>query len=283
MTITNYDGIINSRAAGKDNDVAFAKTAAFGGVSAMWYSSMRIAGLPPAIAPANIPGGSVMNRASTGAIPILNPTDPDIKCLLTTGFTVPSVTGFGALLLIDLLVACANINANVTGDQTVNSAALTRYTSGEGVMMILVVTTALGATASNVTITYTNQDGTTGRSTGAIAMTASAAANRLQPAVALAYFIPLQAGDTGVRSVQTIAFSAAMGAGVLDLYLFKPLMMIPTIAANTFVERDSTVQIDGLLQLPKGSDNQVGCLGVLALTGGATTTTLLGFLRTVSG
>jgi len=282
-TITNYDGIINSRGAGKSDDPIFVKTTAFGGVSGVWYSAFRIAGLPPTISPANIPGGSVMNRASAGAIPLQNPTNTDIKYLLTLGVSVPSISGFSAILLVDLLVAAANINANSTSAQTVNTAALTRYTSGEGVMMILCVTTALGATASNVTISYTNQAGTSGRSTGAIAMTASAAVNRLQPVVALAPFIPLQAGDTGVRSVETITFSAAMGAGVLDIYLFKPLVIIPTIAANTFVERDSTVQIDGLLQLPKGSDGQIGCLGCFPLTGGTTTTTLLGLLRTCAG
>jgi len=283
MTITNYDGIINSRGAGKADDPVFVKTATFGGVSGAWYSAFRIAGLPPSISPGNIPGGSVMNRASVGAIPLLNPTDPDIKYLLTFGGSVPSITGFSAILLVDLLVAAANINANTTSAQTVNTAALTRYTDGKGVMMILVVTTALGTTAANVTISYTNQDGVSGRTTGAIAMTTSAAVNRLQPVVANAFFIPLQAGDTGVRSVETITFSAAMGAGVLDLYLFKPLVIIPTIAVNTFVERDSTVQIDGLLQLPKGSDAQVGCLGCFVLTGGTTTTTLLGMLRACAG
>jgi len=54
-TITNYDGIINSRAAGKSDDPMFVKTAAFGGVSGVWYSAFRIAGLPPTISPANIP------------------------------------------------------------------------------------------------------------------------------------------------------------------------------------------------------------------------------------
>lgn len=223
-----------------------------------------------------------MNRASTGAIPLINPTSSDKKYLLTHGITVPSISGFSTVLLVDLLVAAANISANSTSAQTVNSAALTRYTTGEGVRMILVVTTALGATASNVTISYTNQAGTAGRSTGAIAMTASCAVNRTQPSTTI-FFIPLQAGDTGVRSVQTITFSAAMGAGVLDLYLFKPLMIIPTIAANTFVERDSSVQIDGLTELAYGSDNQVGCLGNFVLTGGTTTTTLLGFLRSCMG
>jgi len=282
-TITNYDGIINSRAAGKSDDPMFVKTATFGGVSGVWYSAFRIAGLPPTISPSNIPGGSVMNRASAGAIPLLNPTNTDVKYLLTLGVSVPSISGFSAILLVDLLVAAANINANTTSAQTVNTAALTRHTSGEGVMMILCVTTALGATASNITISYTNQTGTSGRSTGAIAMTASAAVNRLQPVVALAPFIPLQAGDIGVRSVETVTFSAAMGAGVLDIYLFKPLLIIPTIAANTFVERDSTVQIDGLLQLPKGTDGQIGCLGCFTLTGGTTATTLLGMLRACAG
>ena len=279
--ITNYDGIINARASGNAEDSLYLKTTATGGVSGAWYSLLRSAGLPAAISPSNIPGGSVMTRASAGAAPLGNPASGS-KYLLTFGVSVPSVTGFSAILLADILVAAANISANTTSAQTVNTAALTRYTSGAGVMMVMAVTTALGATASNVTISYTNSAGASGRSTGAIAMTASAAANRLQPGIA-GFCIPLQSGDVGVRSIQTVTFSAAMGAGVLDIYLFKPLIMIPTVAANTFIERDSTVQIDGLTELVVGTDAQIGCLGCFALTGGTSTTTLTGFLRTCNG
>jgi hypothetical protein len=279
--ITNYDGIINARASGNMEDRLFVKTTATGGVSGAWYSLLRGAGFPPTIAPGNIPGGSVMNRASTGAVPLQNPASGS-KYLLTFGVTVPSVTGFSAIMLADILVAAANISANTTAAQTVNTAALTRYTSGAGVLMTTAVTTALGATASNLTVTYTNSDGTAGRSTGAIAMTGSAAVNRLQPGAG-GPMIPLQSGDAGVRSVQTVQFSAAMGAGVLDLYLYRPLVMIPTVAANTFIERDSTVQIDGLSELVTGTDSQIGCLGCFVLTGGTATTTLTGFLRTCNG
>jgi len=279
--ITNYDGIINARASGNMEDRLFVKTTATGGVSGVWYSLLRGAGYPPTIAPGNIPGGSVMNRASTGAVPLQNAVSGS-KYLLTFGVSVPSITGFSAMMLADILVAAANISANSTVAQTVNTAALTRYTSGAGVLMTAAVTTALGATASNLTITYTNSDGTAGRTTGAIAMTGSAAVNRLQPGAG-GPMIPLQNGDAGVRSVQTAQFSAAMGAGVLDLYLYRPLVMIPTVAANTFIERDSTVQIDGLSELVTGTDSQIGCLGCFALTGGTATTTLTGFLRTCNG
>ncbi|MBM3813449.1 MAG: hypothetical protein FJW20_17645 [Acidimicrobiia bacterium] len=279
--ITNYDGIISSRAAGNGEDTVFVKTTATGGVSGVWYSLLRSAGFPNAIAPSNIPGGTALNRTSQGAIPLQNPASGS-KYLLTLGVSVPSITGFSAILLADVLVAAANISATSTAAQTVNTAALTRWATGDGVLMTLGVTTALGATASNVTISYTNSSGVAGRSTGAIAMTGSAAANRLQPGAG-GFLIPLQNGDTGVRSIQTVTFSASMGAGVLDIYLFKPLVLIPTVGANTFIERDSTVQIDGLTELPVGSDSQVGCLGCFALTGGTATSTLTGFLRTCNG
>ncbi len=279
--ITNYDGIINARAGGNAEDEAVVKTTATGGVAGAWYSLLRSAGLPASISPANIPGGSVMNRASTGAFPLENPASGS-KYLLTFGVSVPSATGFSAVLLADILLAAANISANTASAQTVSTNALTRHASGAGVMMTLAVTTALGATASNVTVSYTNPAGAAGRSTGALAMTASAGVARLQPASG-GFCIPLQADDAGVRSVQTVTFSAAMGGGALDLYLFKPLMLIPTVAANTYIERDSTVQIDGLTELVTGSDAQIGCLGCFALTGGTATATLTGFLRTCNG
>lgn len=283
-TITKYDDIINARAAGKYDDPPFVKTTYTPAASGAWMSFFRIGGQPPSISPSNIPGGSVMNRASTGAIALVNPTSPDKKYLLTVGATIASVSGVAVILLVDLLVACANISLNSTSAQTVNSAALTRYTTGEGVQIIYLVTTAAGTTAANVTTTYTNQAGTTGRSTGAVAsIPASCAANRLVPTLG-GFMIPLASGDMGVRVVETVTLSAATGAGVADVYLFKPIAFLPLVAANTYVERDSTVQIDALTELVFGSDNQVGCLGFFGLPGGTSATTLLaGMLRTCMG
>ena len=280
--VTKFDDIINARASGYGDDLAWTKTATMGGVSGVWYSLFRYAGTPGTIAPGNINTGTTMNNASQGALGLVTPTGGRGKYLLTAGVNV-SALGFTMLLLCDLLWCGANVTTNVgTGAQTVNSNALVRYTSGAGVMMICAVTTALGASAANITFSYLDQGGNAG-SSGAVALTASCVVQRLQPVMSSSPFVVLAAGDYGVTQIVSITVSALMGAGVMDAYLIKPLAFIPTIAATTYVERDSTAQIDGLTQLPVGSDNYIGCLGFLGLTSSTTTCTANGMLRTCEG
>ncbi len=281
--ITSYDGIVNARASGYAEDVARIKTAAQGGVSSVWYSDFRIAGLPPTINPAAINTGAIMNNASTGAWALTNPSAGQGKYLLTVGVNVTAL-GYAMVMLVDLLWAGSNITCNVgTGAQAVNSGVLTRYTTGAGVMMTFCVTTQIGGTAGNLTISYKNQGNLATDSTGPVALTTGCVVNRLQPVQGSSPFMILQAGDYGVYQIISATVSALMGGGVMDAYLFKPLAIIPTIVANTYIERDSTVQVDGLTQLIYGTDNALGCLGFFGLTSSATTCLMNSMIRTCAG
>ena len=85
---------------------------------------------------------------------------------------------------------------------------------------------ALGASASSVTCSYTNQAGTSGRTTVSQAMIASLPANTLVPLV-------LQSGDTGVQAVASVTLSATTGtAGNFGVTLMRELARIPIILAN---------------------------------------------------
>ncbi len=284
--ITNYDGIINGRANGKgEDDTVFAATQT--SVATQWHSIINSSPKFPAgvFAPAAIPGGTATSRATTGALSagLSNPGGTDKKYLLTVGFTSSSTLNM--LILADILVAAGSINANVNTSQTVNTTALTRYTgtASAGNLLTFEVTTALGATASNLTVTsYTNSAGTGSRASSATAMTTSAIVGRLQP-VLLGPYMGLQAGDIGVQSVQNVQFSAAMGAGVLNLYIYRPLHFLPGVGSNVYVERDSTVQIDGLTELVVGTDSQLGFLTFFVLPTGTSTGNFNAFLRTVAG
>lgn len=276
--ITTWDGVLNARANGKADDKLCYK-ASLTTVAANWSCFYRSAGQPAAGAYTNIPGGAVHNKLSAGAFPLINPTSPDKKYLLNFG--VQHLTGTNIVMLVDLLVAAGNINANATGAQTVNTVALTRYTDGLGVMMILEVTTALGATASNVTIAYTDESGNAS-TTAAIAMTVSAAAYRLQP-IGGGAMILLANGDFGVRSVQTVTFSAAMLAGVVAILLYKPLLLMPTLAITTYVERSTPGMLGGITELVTEAGGNLGCLVVFVLTSTTSTGVQTYFLQTCAG
>lgn len=283
--ISKYDDIIKARTGqtGSSEDVIWTKTAAMGSVGSAWYSCFRYAGQPPTIAPSNINTGSVMNMASAGALKFTEPGAGQGKYLLTTGAHV-SAAGFTIMMLVDLLWAGANVTTNVgTGAQAVNSGALTRYTNGTLVMMTCCVTTQLGATPANITISYKNQGNAATHTSGAIALTTAGKVNQLQPIMAYSPAIVLDKADYGVYQVISATVSALMGAGVMDIYLYKPLAIIPTAAAFVHNENSPGMNLNSLVQLAYGSDNHLGCLGFFAWTGSATTCTSNAFLRTIIG
>jgi len=125
----------------------------------------------------------------------------------------------GLPMMTDRLVHSGGLVANITTAQTTNlpTAALPRYTDGFGVMLALDVYTVTGGTATTVTARYTNQDGTAGRVTKVVAWSASPPAGRR-------FILPLQDGDTGVRSVEGVTFAGSTTvAGNVGVTLFKPL------------------------------------------------------------
>ena len=77
-------------------------------------------------------------------------------------------------------------------------------------------------TATSVSVTYTNQDGVGGRVTPLVQIggTGHRETNRMIQ-------LPLQSGDTGVRSVESRTQTATTGtAGAYGVTLFKPLYAI---------------------------------------------------------
>ena len=147
--------------------------------------------------------------------------------------------GAGGMLLVDLLNVSGGLNATLHATpQTTNlpTAALTRYTSGEGVMAGIVIYTIIGSTATTVTISYTNSAGVSGRTSTATSFGGSGFRE-----VGVLIPIPLQAGDTGIRSIEsvTLAGSTAGTAANFGVCLFKPLAMISLESATGAMPLDS--------------------------------------------
>lgn len=187
-------------------------TATFGG---SWKTATRPStGADPATTP-----GTQYNNA-VGGIIFPNITRKKfidkilIRCVSNTAVASPH--------LMDRLVAVGGISVASTGDKTINSLPLLRYTNGEAVMVYAEVTTQTATTAVVLSMSsYTNQDGTPGRVGGSLTFpaTATQVGNLIGP-------FPLQAGDTGVRSVETVNVSTAASAGVTNILLTKTIYML---------------------------------------------------------
>lgn len=135
------------------------------------------------------------------------------------------------LLVVDRLSHQAGLVGNITTLQTTNlpTAALTRYTSAVGVMMALEVYSTVGSGTGTLTTTYTNSAGTGSRTSTLPFVSTSV------PRASSMLFLPLQSGDLGVKSVESIQLSGAKSsAGNIGITLFKPLAMISPTSMGKF-------------------------------------------------
>lgn len=188
----------------------------------------------------------------------------------SSGITSSATGGLAQLMLVDMQGYYPGINMNVATLQTLIGSPSLRYTNGEGVRAYLVPTATTGATAHNLSMSYTNQAGTAGRTLPfTVSCTASAitphithsgtAANNYGP------FLPMASGDYGIRSVQSVQLSAASGAGTAALVLARPIMTIPVVTTSIASERDHVNQMPSFPQIKDGA-----CLTWLYLSGAAT-------------
>jgi|SRR5207302_7437299 len=285
--IQTYDSIINARASGQFNDVPWQK-GNITSVANQWFSVLRATGQPPAIVfnSATPPTNAATDRATTGALSqgLSNPSGSNRKYLLTFGFGSAATVNF--LLLLDMHVQGGSFRLTVTTAETIASpvTVVRQYGTGglgSGNCISFVETTASSATAHNLTVNYTNQAG--GATNVVFAAPATAGTiDGIYPVGLINWFIPLASGDFGVRSVSATTSNTALAAGIIALVLHYPLMLIPGVTNNVYVERDSTVQIDALTELANSSQ-VIGCLGMFVFANGTSTGANTGFFRTCEG
>jgi hypothetical protein len=283
--ITGLDGIIAARGLGKGEDRIVNKNVLTTVVNA-WSSLWRVGGLPTAGTYTAIPGGSAPTRSTNGAwsYGLTDPTGGDKKYLLGVGYTCTQIIQM--LLVHDLLIEAGNIAMSTTGTKTITSTALTRYTNGKGVMVCGVVTTAFGTGigAWNL-LSYTDQDGNTGQVGQVCNSAASTIVERTVPNSApfLGTYIPLAAGDYGLRAISTMTVGTAHTAGLMALEVTFPLMWIPGIIANVWVEKPAPEKLLGMQELVTTGGGVLGCLSGYVLTGATSLGTFQASLITCAG
>jgi len=288
--ITTYDGIINARANGKGDDVVISKSS-ITTAAGFWYDTFRAGGSPAAgvYDSATAPTDQSTDRSTTGAFSnyLTNPTGSDKKYLIAVGWGATSAHNFA--ILCDQHTQGGSFRLTVTSAETVASPETTvrQYgpgTNGTGNQIVATVTTARTTpTASNSTITYL--DGTGGSSSAVNAMQATT--DPVDRCLALPNvgtpFAALASGDIGVRQVSAHTKAAtADAAGACAIQIVTPLAFVPGVAANTYIERDAPMNIDGLEELANSS-LVIGCLKMLVFANASSLGTMVVFLRTAAG
>jgi hypothetical protein len=195
----------------------------------------------------------------------------DTKHVLNGSAITAVATGVPSqLMLVDMCGYFPGINMNSSSAQNMSGTPTLRYSNGVGVRAYLVITSASGATAHNVAMSYTDQDGNTGNTLPVtVACTASAIAGHITHSGTAANnygpFLPLANGDYGIRNVASVTISAASGSGTAALVLAKPLLTIPLPVVSVASERDFINQLPALPQIPDDA-----CLTWLYFAGAAT-------------
>ncbi len=133
-------------------------------------------------------------------------------------------------ILLDYLLYYPSIDDGTTDPQVMdNTVTLPRYTDGKGVQM-MAITTGARTGGQQFTVNYTNQDGTSGRVTpvitqntfnaiGTVTSHNNTTANSPGP------FLPLQDGDSGVRSIESVTMLGS-DVGLFTIILVKPIVQI---------------------------------------------------------
>ena len=197
-----------------------------------YYCFAKDSGAPGAWSPGT-PGINGRNTDGTtaadlGCITVGNPTS---GAWYIRDFNI-AASQVGQFILADVLWVNTGLGVTTTTAQAITQPTLplrdnSGTSNGHGIGAGILVTTATtnAAVISNITLQYTNSNGVAGR-TGTISSFPATAV--------IGTFVPfqLQAGDVGVRSIQSITLGTTLTAGAISLIAFNFLGTSPVTIAN---------------------------------------------------
>jgi hypothetical protein len=260
----NHADIYTADEAGQTTEFSFRKTPAVVTTAGIWYDMSMAPGNPVPNYYANTPFIAATLDGSRGVFHG-GGVSPKQKHLLELLTLSNSGTGLPlSFILCDYLLYYPFIDQGDLDPQLMdNTVALPRYSSGSGVQILpILVGSQTGGQQFNVT--YTNQAGVPGRTTpNVICNTASfnGAVISSQQANALAAgpFLPLQSGDTGVRSIEAVTMLGA-DVGLMTFVLVKPLFSSILRGVDAPVEVSTITDRPGMPRIYDGAYLNFLCL-----------------------
>lgn len=198
------------------------------------------------------------------------------------------------LILADYLLYYPFIDTDAVGEQQdlENPVALPRYGFGQ----VIAVSQSAASAVGQFTMTYTNESGVPGRVSqatftlagltgGGQIATTGASGGGFHP------YVALQPGDRGVKSIQSVTFTAA-GGGLMALVIVKPLFTgyvtqeCRVTTSGNIESLGAADQFDSIIHqagAPEIKDGAV--LGIFGqgFAGSLASSTLVGILETVWG
>jgi len=212
-----------------------------------WIDYSYFPGSPVANFYASSPLEAAELEASRGIyVPTVTPATQwlrNLKLMSAASSATSTTNGRQQIVLADLLMYYPFVDTDAVGEQQdmVNTATIPRYTSGR----VIAVGQSASSTLGQFTFSYTNQDGVAGRTsqnhfTFVVAGGGQVVASSVQSAASFHPYLALQAGDSGVKSIESVTFTAG-GGGLMALVIVQPLL-------ECFVTQESRRTTSGNLE-----------------------------------
>jgi hypothetical protein len=272
----SFAAVVDAEEAGKVRYATFRKSPSQVTTTRIWFDLSMSPGNPaPQYYAATPLQATALSRSVDGGLDHgTNAGDKYLK-RLTLLATVATALPM-PVILADYLLFYPFIDEGSTDEQTLdNTASLPRWTDGVGVQ-IMAVSVAGRTGGQRFRCTYTNSDGVAGRVTTDVIQNTAAANGHIvstdgADARAAGPFLPLQAGDTGVRSIESVQMISGTDVGLFALVLVKPLLTTQIRGIDAVVE--STPLIDQGVTLPVIADDAY--LNLLCLPQGSLAATAI--------
>lgn len=268
--------IVDCELQGRVRNYIWRKTPSQATVSGLWFDTSMSPGMPPAqYYIGNILTATQLKQSTDGGFYHGANVAPSEKFLrkITTMANASTALPMNTILC-DYLLFYPFIDEGTTDAQSMtNVNALPRYTDGKGVQVMAIQTNS-GVGGQSFFFTYTNQDGIAGRISQTVTMNTSTVVGNVigsntNVINASNPFIGLQAGDSGVRSIESVTM-LGIDTGLFALVLVKPLVQTCFREITVPYEKDFLIPTDNL---PKIYDDAF--LGFLTLPLGTLAATVL--------
>lgn len=195
-----------------------------------WIDYSYFPGSPTANFYASSPLEAAQVEAARGIpVPTVAPSTQwlrNLKLMSGASSGTSTTNGRQQVILADLLLYYPFIDTDAVGEQQdmVNAVTIPRYDYGK----VIAVGQSAASTTGQFTFSYTNQGGVAGRTsqnhfTFAVAGGGQVVAASVGSATSYHPFLHLQAGDTGVQSIESVTFTAG-GGGLMALVIVHPLL-----------------------------------------------------------
>lgn len=217
--------------------VSFMKTGTVSDAIGYWYCTAKDGGFPGAwaVGTSGINGRVTDGTAAAdnGCIPIKNPSiGANYLTKLELSSSINHTHLFFDVLWVNNGIVVTTTTAQAITTPTLPARDVNGTTNGEGCMIGLLVTAAAGlvAAGSNATVSYTNSDGTAGRTATLSAIVGSQVP--ATPVIGTIIWFNLAAGDKGVRSIQSITLGTSWVSGSISLLIARDVSQIGTTIPN---------------------------------------------------